>query len=75
MYSWSLCAKKWQGYLLLMYSLSASKTVSFAEDISSFAYFYRWGVLNVVSGTGKSSYSDQTIMFAAGYLEGALTAK
>ncbi|KAL9959898.1 hypothetical protein ACROYT_G033271 [Oculina patagonica] len=34
-----------------------------------------WGELNVISGTGKSSYNDQTIMFAAGYLEGALTAR
>ena len=36
---------------------------------------YSWGVLNIASGTGKTSYSDQTIMFAAGYLEGALTAR
>ena len=37
---------------------------------------YSWGVLNIASGAGKTNslYSDQTIMFAAGYLEGALTA-
>ena len=35
----------------------------------------RWGKLDIVSGTGATKYSDQTIMFAAGYLEGALTAK
>ena len=34
-----------------------------------------WGVLNIASGEGNTSYSDQTIMFAAGYLEGALTAR
>ncbi|KAK2571465.1 Phospholipase B-like 1 [Acropora cervicornis] len=35
-----------------------------------------WGKLDIVSGTGRAAkYSDQTIMFAAGYLEGALTAK
>ncbi|XP_067030822.1 phospholipase B-like 1 isoform X2 [Acropora muricata] len=35
-----------------------------------------WGKLDIVSGTGSAAkYSDQTIMFAAGYLEGALTAK
>lgn len=32
-----------------------------------------WGELNIASGS-TGSYSDQTIMFAAGYLEGALTA-
>jgi len=36
---------------------------------------YSWGVLNIASGVGKASYSDRTIMFAAGYLEGALTAR
>ena len=35
----------------------------------------RWGELDIVSGTGETSYSDTTIMYAAGYLEGALTAK
>ena len=35
----------------------------------------RWGKLDIVSGTGTPKYSDQTIMYAAGYLEGALTAK
>ena len=35
----------------------------------------RWGKLDIVSGTGATKYSDQTIMYAAGYLEGALTAK
>ena len=35
----------------------------------------RWGKLDIVSGTGAAKYSDQTIMYAAGYLEGALTAK
>ncbi|KXJ12225.1 phospholipase B-like 1 [Exaiptasia diaphana] len=34
-----------------------------------------WGELNIVSGTGSKQYDDKTIMFAAGYLEGALTAK
>ncbi|XP_073229179.1 phospholipase B-like 1 isoform X2 [Porites lutea] len=34
-----------------------------------------WGELDIVSGTGETSYSDTTIMYAAGYLEGALTAK
>ena len=34
---------------------------------------FRWGELNIASGS-TGSYSDQTIMFAAGYLEGALTA-
>ncbi|XP_015778026.1 PREDICTED: phospholipase-B 81-like isoform X2 [Acropora digitifera] len=34
-----------------------------------------WGKLDIVSGTGAAKYSDQTIMYAAGYLEGALTAK
>lgn len=28
-----------------------------------------------MSGAGPNKYSDQTIMYAAGYLEGALTAK
>lgn len=32
-----------------------------------------WGELNIASGS-TGSHSDQTIMFAAGYLEGALTA-
>lgn len=36
---------------------------------------YSWDVLNIASGVGKSNYSDRTIMFAAGYLEGALTAR
>ena len=36
---------------------------------------FRWGKLDIVSGSEQHSYSDQTIMFAAGYLEGALTAK
>ena len=35
----------------------------------------RWGELDIVSGTGETSYSDTTIMYAAGYLEGGLTAK
>ena len=35
----------------------------------------RWGKLDIVSGAGPKKYSDQTIMYAAGYLEGALTAK
>ena len=35
----------------------------------------RWGKLDIVSGMGATKYSDRTIMFAAGYLEGALTAK
>lgn len=34
-----------------------------------------WGKLDIVSGTGSKKYSDETIMFAAGYLEGALTAR
>ncbi|XP_015763046.1 PREDICTED: phospholipase B-like 1, partial [Acropora digitifera] len=39
-------------------------------------YTAGWGKLDIVSGTGRAAkHSDQTIMFAAGYLEGALTAK
>lgn len=46
-------------------------TLSFFGNVD----LYSWGVLNIASGVGKASYSDQTIMFAAGYLEGALTAR
>ena len=41
----------------------------------SYTLICRWGELDIVSGTGETSYSDTTIMYAAGYLEGALTAK
>lgn len=40
---------------------------------AGFFFNFRWGELNIASGS-TGSYSDQTIMFAAGYLEGALTA-
>ena len=43
--------------------------------LSFFLLNCRWGELDIVSGTGETSYSDTTIMYAAGYLEGALTAK
>ena len=52
-------------------------TLSFSCLISLYTSFCtcRWGELDIVSGTGETSYSDTTIMYAAGYLEGALTAK
>jgi len=34
-----------------------------------------WGVFDVKSGYSSSSQSDQDVMFAAGFLEGALTYK
>ncbi|XP_020904137.1 phospholipase B-like 1 [Exaiptasia diaphana] len=34
-----------------------------------------WGELNIVAGSGQKPYSDIVKMHAAGYLEGALTAK
>lgn len=34
----------------------------------------RWGELNIVAGKGKK-YQDHEIMYAAGFLEGALTAR
>ena len=54
--------------------LSHCNIVNCTAQLNTF-YIYRWGELDVMSGTGQNGYSDQTIMFAAGYLEGALTAK
>lgn len=50
-------------------------TPSFSSLIFLYTLICRWGELDIVSGTGETSYSDTTIMYAAGYLEGALTAK
>ena len=50
-------------------------TLIFSCLISLYTLICRWGELDIVSGTGETSYSDTTIMYAAGYLEGALTAK
>ena len=50
-------------------------TLIFSCLIFFYTLICRWGELDIVSGTGETSYSDTTIMYAAGYLEGALTAK
>ena len=34
-----------------------------------------WGILNIKSGYGKKKVSDRNIMYAAGFLEGALTSE